>query len=83
MGICARNLMMNVMVIKNGIFLSRRLYEPLEVKSISPIDLGKFTEENKVYETSFENEYTGIIHYKQYNLKRKAGKEKGTMESRK
>jgi len=37
------------------------------------IDLGEFTEDHKVYETSFENEYTGVIHYKQYNLKKRIG----------
>jgi hypothetical protein len=58
-------------------FSSRGLYEPLEVKSVRPIDLGEFTEENKVYETSFENEYTGIIHYTQYNLRRRYEKKKG------
>lgn len=50
-------------------FSSRGLYESLEVKSALPIDLGEFTEDHKVYETSFENEYTGVIHYKQYNLR--------------
>jgi len=61
-------------------FSSRGLYDPLEVKSTSPIDLGEFTEDHKVFETSFENEYTGIIHYKQYNLKRRAGFAKKPME---
>ncbi|HOE15901.1 MAG TPA: hypothetical protein PLX02_00650 [Syntrophorhabdaceae bacterium] len=51
-------------------FSSRGLHESLEVKSAPPIDLGEFTEDHKVYETSFENGYTGVIHYKQYNLKK-------------
>jgi mRNA-degrading endonuclease HigB of HigAB toxin-antitoxin module len=49
----------------------RGFHEPLEVKSALPIDLGEFTEDHKVYEMSFENEYTGVIHYKQYTLKKK------------
>ena len=52
-------------------FSSRGLQESLEVKSALPIDLGEFTEDHKVYGTSFENEYTGVIYYKQYNLKKK------------
>ena len=52
-------------------FSSRGLYEPLEIKSTSPIDLGEFTENHKVYEACFQNEYTGTIYYRQYNLKKK------------
>lgn len=57
-------------------FSSKGLHKPEEIKSINPIHLGEFTEEHKVYETSFENEYTGVIHYRQYNLKRVYGKRK-------
>jgi hypothetical protein len=63
-------------------FSSRGLYEPLEVKSALPIDLGEFTEDHKVYETPFENEYTGVIHYKQYNLKRTIRQKRRIMECR-
>jgi len=65
---------------KKRFFSSKGLYKPEELKSINPIDLGEFTEEHKVYETTFENEYTGKIHYKQYNLRKKVLKGTEKME---
>lgn len=42
-------------------FSSRGLHESLEVKSALPIDLGEFTEDHKVYETSFENDIQALF----------------------
>jgi hypothetical protein len=63
-------------------FSSKGLYKSIEIKSINPIDLGEFTEDHMVYETSFENEYTGVIHYRQYNLKRTIGQKRRVLKCR-
>ena len=54
-------------------FTSRGLFKPLELdkeKEIQSI-VDSVPLEKLVYETSFLNDYTGIVTYKQYNLKHK------------
>ncbi len=53
-------------------FSSRGLFKPVEIKDKKKIDdlVGRLSDEKLVYENSFDNDYTGNIIYKQYNLKK-------------